>query len=97
MPPQVNGLGRNGHEVSGAGRDVAIAARAEVGLGGLVGLDHPHLGVGPEVMLRALGHWSVFVAEEAKDRVEDLESAFNLADGKTLAASGHRQPLEGLA
>ena len=45
MAAEVGCLPGHDHEVAGAGRDVLVAAGADVTLGGLVGLDAPDLDV----------------------------------------------------
>lgn len=45
MPPQVGGIGRNGDHVTESDADVAVATRADVDLGCLVGLDESGFGV----------------------------------------------------
>jgi len=49
MAAQVSGTGRDGHEVPQTGRDVPIAARADVRLVRLVRLDATHLGGFPNI------------------------------------------------
>jgi hypothetical protein len=43
VPSKVNGINGNHHVMSGAGSNVAVAVRAQVGLGGLVRLQETNL------------------------------------------------------
>lgn len=43
VPPKVGGLDRNDDVVAGAGGNVAVAAGAQIGLGGLIGVHQAHL------------------------------------------------------
>ena len=56
MAAQVGCLGRHHHQVPGSHRDLVVAAGAEVGLFGFVGLYGPHLEVLPPAYLGNSAH-----------------------------------------
>jgi len=61
MAAQVDGLWRHRDDMACAGHDVSVAARAEIGLGGLEGLDHAGFRVSPEVVSGSFwhGYWLI--------------------------------------
>ncbi len=79
VAPQVRGGDRHDHHVAEAGGNVAVAARAGIGLARLVGLDEPHLHLAEDLGV---------VHGSAQERPEQEQDAHDHADGDVGEVGG---------